>query len=99
MTFHYDRISVKEGIDTETYKSHLYNFINETFSKKCNACCVLFHNKSNFNYRERTCDKCHKILLNIEFESKHTGLLQTLLQLYYVKSNRNSSVSVKTKYS
>ena len=27
MTFHYDRISVKEGIDTETY-----NFINETVS-------------------------------------------------------------------
>ena len=33
MTFHCDRISVKEGIDTETYKSHLYNFIKETFSK------------------------------------------------------------------
>ena len=99
MTFHYDRISVKEGIDTETYKFRLYNFINETVSKKYNACCLLFYNKSNFNYRERPYDRCHKILLNIEFESKHTGLLQSLLQLYYVKSNRNSSVSVKTKYS
>ena len=46
MIFYYDRISVKEGFDTETYE-HNDSFINETLSKRCNGCCVLFYNRTN----------------------------------------------------
>ena len=70
MIFYYDRISVKEGIDTETYEQN-DSFINETLSKRCNGCCVLFYNIMNFNYKERTCDRCYKILLDAEFEPKN----------------------------
>ena len=69
MTFYYNRISAKEGIDAEI-QNHLNRFIDESISKKCNDCCVLFYNKNNFNYRERTCNRCHKILLNTVFEPK-----------------------------
>ena len=47
----YDRISVKEQIDTETYE-HNDSFINETLSKRCKGCCVLFYNRMNFNCKE-----------------------------------------------
>ena len=55
MIFYCNRISVKEGIDTETYE-HNDRFINEILSKRCNGCCVLFYNRTNFNYKEQTCD-------------------------------------------
>ena len=48
MTFYYNRISAKEGIDAEI-QNHLNRFIDESISKKCNDCCVLFYNKNNFN--------------------------------------------------
>ena len=69
MIFYYDRISVKEMIDTETYE-HCHDFVNESVSKKCNGCCVLLYNKNSFNYKERTCDRCYKILLNTEVEPR-----------------------------
>ena len=70
MTFCYDRISVKEGIDTKTYE-HNDSFINETLSKRCDGCHVIFYNKINFNYKERTLDRCQKILLGPDFEPKN----------------------------
>ena len=48
MIFYYDRISVKEGIDTKTYE-HNDNFINETLSKRCDCYHVIFYNRRNFN--------------------------------------------------
>ena len=70
MIFYCDRISVKEGIETETYK-HNDSFINETLSKRCNSCHVLFYNRTNFNYKEQTCDRCYKILLDTNFKPKN----------------------------
>ena len=66
----YDRISVKEQIDTETYE-HNDSFINETLSKRCKGCCVLFYNRMNFNCKEQTCDRCYKILLDTDFKAKN----------------------------
>ena len=60
---------VKEGIDTETYEHHDH-FLNERLSKSCNGCRVLLYNKKNFNYKKRTCDRYHKILLKTEFEHR-----------------------------
>ena len=59
---------IKEGIDIESYEHH-DDIINESLSKRCNGCLVLLYNKNNFNYKESTCNKCHKILLNTEFEA------------------------------
>ena len=70
MIFYYGRISVKEETDTETYE-HNDNFINETLSKRCNGYCVLFYNRTNFNYKEWTHDICYKILLDTDFEPKN----------------------------
>ena len=70
MTYYYGRVSVKEGIDAET-DDPLDMFIDESISKKCYGCCLLFYNKNNFNYRERTCNRCHKILLNTVFEPRN----------------------------
>ena len=70
MIFYYDRISVKEGIDTKTYE-HNDRFINGTLSKRCDGCCVIFYNRRNFNYKERTCDRCYKILLGTDLEPKN----------------------------
>ena len=74
MIFYYDRISVNEGIDTETYK-HCNDFINESLSKRWNRCCVLLYNKNDFNYKERACDRCYKILLNTEFEPRNICII------------------------
>ena len=70
MIFHYDIISVKEGIDTETYE-HNDSFVNETLSKRCNGCCVLLYNRKNFNYKETAGDRCYKILLDTDFKHKN----------------------------
>ena len=74
MTFYHDWISVKEGIDTKT-DDHLDRFIDESISKKCNGCFILFYNKNNFNYRERICKRCHKILLNTVFEPRNIYII------------------------
>ena len=70
MIFYYDRISVKKGIDTITYE-HNDSFINETISKRCDGCHIIFYNRRNFNYKEWTCDRCYKILLGAGFKPKN----------------------------
>ena len=70
MIFYSDRISVKEIIDIKTYE-HNDSFINETLSQRCDGCCVIFYNRRNFNYKEQTCDRSYKILLNADFEPKN----------------------------
>ena len=74
MTFYYDSTSVKEGIDTETYQ-HNDSFINKTLSKKYNGCCVLFYNRTNFNYKGWTCDRCYKFLLDTDFKPKNICII------------------------
>ena len=64
------RVSLKEGVDTETHEHH-NDFINESLSKRCNGCCALLYNKNNFNYIERTCDRCYKMLLDIDFKPRN----------------------------
>ena len=68
-TLYYNRISVSEGIDNETPWENHDNLINETVSRRCNGCCVLFFKDLNFNYRERVCNRCHKVLLGTDFEN------------------------------
>ena len=70
MIFYYDRISVKKGIHTITYE-HNDSFINETISKRCDGCHVIFYNRRNFNNKEWTCDRCYKILLGAGFKPKN----------------------------
>ena len=74
MIFYYDRVSVKEGIDTKTYE-HNDSFINGTLSKRYDGCCVIFYNRRNFNYKERTCDRCYKILLGTDLEPKNINVI------------------------
>ena len=62
---------VKEGINLEAYE-HRDDFIDECISKRCDSYRVLLHIKNNFNYKERICGRCYKILLNIEFEPRDT---------------------------
>ena len=69
MVFYYDRISVKEGIDLETYE-HRDECIDECLSKRCEGCRVPFYIKNTFNQKERICDRSLKILLNTELEPK-----------------------------
>ena len=69
MIFDYDRILVNEGIDIETYE-HDDDLINESLSKRCNGFRLLLYNKNNFNYKERTCNRCYKILLNTGFQPR-----------------------------
>ena len=58
--FYFDRISVTEGVDLESHQDY-DNFIDETLSKICSGCRVIY-NKSSFNHQERTCDRCYKML-------------------------------------
>ena len=74
MVFYYDRISVKKGIDTKTHEHH-DDIINESLSKRCNGCRILLYNKNNFNYKERTCDRCYKMLLNTDFEHRNIYII------------------------
>ena len=74
MIFCYDRMLVKEGIDTETYEHH-DDFINESLSKRCNGCCVLLYNKNNFKYKKRASDRYYKILLNTELKSRNICII------------------------
>ena len=67
--FYFDRISVKEGVDLESHEDY-DKFIDVTLSKRCSGWRVIFYNKSNFNNQERTCDRCHKMLLSTSFVPK-----------------------------
>ena len=46
MVFHYDRISLKEGIGLETYE-HCDEFIGESLSKRCDSYRLLLYIKNN----------------------------------------------------
>ena len=61
---------MREGIDNETPWENHDNPINEAVSRRCISCCVLFFKGLNFNYRERVCNRCHKVLLGTDFEPK-----------------------------
>ena len=67
---YYDKISVSEGIDIETPWENHDDLINEPVLRKCNGCHILFFKDLNFNYRERVCNSCHKVLLGTVFEPK-----------------------------
>ena len=86
IVFYYDRISVKEGIDLETYE-HRDECIDECLSKRCEGYCVLFYIKNNFNYKERICDKCLKILLKTELEPKDIPIILLNNYKYRVLNN------------
>ena len=70
MVFYYDRISVKEGIYIERDEENYTNFPDETISKRCTGCRIVFFNSSNFKYQEQICDRCHKMLLGTTLDAK-----------------------------
>ena len=69
-TLYYYRISVREGIDIETPWVNHDDLVNEAVSRRCNGCHALFFKDLNFNYKERVCNRCHKVLLGTDFEPK-----------------------------
>ena len=63
---YYCRISIREGLDIETEKPHLEQFIDKTFSRKCRLCCQLFTIVKIFKEDENTCNSCFKITSDID---------------------------------
>ena len=63
---YYCRTSIKEGLDIKTEKTHLEQFIDKTFSRKCRLCCQLFIIVKNFKENENTCNSCFKITSDID---------------------------------
>ena len=64
---YYCRISIREGgLDIETEKPHLEQFIDKTFSRKCRLCCQLFTIAKIFKEDENTCNSCFKITSDID---------------------------------
>ena len=95
MVFCQDRISVKEGINLEAYE-HRDDFIDECISKRCDGYRVLLHIKNNFNYKERICGRCYKILLNIEFKPRDILIIWLNNCKYRVLTNLKLILSSKT---
>ena len=58
---YYRIILIKEGLDIETEKPHLEQFVDKRFSWKCRLCCQLFIITKNFKEDENTCNGCFKI--------------------------------------
>ena len=67
---YYDRISISEGLDNEVPWENHDNLINGAVSRRCNGCHVVFFEDLNFNYRERVCNRCGKVLLGTDFDPK-----------------------------
>ena len=59
---HYPRVSVSEGIDTETYKPHIDTNINPKISQRCKKCWVLFYIDKNFKKHTSICHICYNML-------------------------------------
>ena len=59
---HYHRVSVREGIDTETYLPFMRTDIKSETSKTCKHCCILFYIKKNFKKHDSICDICYDML-------------------------------------
>ena len=75
MVFYFDRISVKEGISLECYDEQHDKVLNETISKRCSGCRVVFYNSNNFKYKGRTCDRCYKMLFGTSFEPRQAHVI------------------------
>ena len=60
--FLYYWISIKEGLNIETERSHLEIFID----KKCTECCELFLIAKSFKTDEGVCDICFKTVNDID---------------------------------
>ena len=59
---HYHRVSVREGIDTETYLPFMRMDIKSETSKTCKHCRILFYIKKNFKKHDSICDICYDML-------------------------------------
>ena len=68
---HYLRISVKEGIDTDSLEPH-----REESNRKFNSCFKIFIIKKNFTLNDKNCNECHKI--RSKFSSNNTGKMFVL---------------------
>ena len=60
MSKYYRRMSVKEGLDIETEKSHPQRFVEKIISTKCRLCSQLFVIAKNF------CNSCFKITSDMD---------------------------------
>ena len=80
---YYLRISVKEGIDTDSLQPH-----REESNRKSNSCFKIFIIKKNFTLNDKNCNECHKI--RSKFSSNNTGKMFVLWNdnaLYRVFTN------------
>ena len=59
---HYHRVSVREGIDTETYLPLMSADIKSETSKRCKNCCILFYINKNFEKHGSICDIYYDML-------------------------------------
>ena len=68
---YYCTTSVAEGLDIETEKPHLKQFVDKTISQKCRLCSQLFIITKNFKEGENTCKSCFKITFDIDKFGKY----------------------------
>ena len=59
---HYHKVSVREGIDTETYLQFMGADIKSETSKRCKHCRILFYINKNFKKHDSICDICYDML-------------------------------------
>ena len=80
---YYLRISVKEGIDTDSLEPH-----RGESNRKHSSCFEIFIIKKNFTLHDKNCNECHKI--RSKFSSNNTGKMFVLWNdnaLYRVFAN------------
>ena len=80
---HYHRVSVREGIDTETYLPFMSADIKSETSKRCKHCCILFYNNKK---HDRICDICYDMLN----DDRDSGGLHTIFSLINAHSLLNA---------
>ena len=84
--YYFHWVSVKEGIDTDTYMSYIGGDVDSEISKKCCKCCVLFYIKRNLNKDKKICDICYDILAD-DHESGQIYIVWTDNQKFRVFTN------------
>ena len=72
----YHRVSVSEGIDTETDISVIGAEVNSDISQRCKQCWVLLYINKSFKKDQKKCNICYD-LLNDERESGSIQIVQT----------------------
>ena len=83
---HYHRVSVSEGIDTETDLPFIGADIYSNIYQRCKKCCVLLYISKNFKKHQKVCNICCDMLDN-ERESGAIHFVWTENQKFRVFTN------------